>query len=61
MIFMGDLIGIDASFEYGNNVRLLLNYKVNSINVNPIKIITNSVIYKINCFIKETKISEISN
>lgn len=55
---LGELVGIDASFEFCNNVRLLVKCRVNSYAFGTIKIITNSSIYNINYFRKDTEILE---
>ena len=34
---MGDPIRLDASFEYCNNIKLLIKYKENNMNLKPIK------------------------
>ena len=44
----GDLIGLDASFECCNNIKLLINCKTNSTNLKPLKIITNRLMYSLN-------------
>lgn len=56
---LGEPIGIDTSFEFCNNVRLLVKCRVNSYAFDTIIVITNSSIYNINCLKKDTEILEI--
>ena len=56
---MGDLMGLDASFEYCNNIKLLIKCKANNMNLKPIKIITNRSIYKLIFTHCEGEINEI--
>ena len=56
---IGKLIGIDASCEFCNSVRLLIKCRVNSFAFDPIKIITNTVVYNIKCLRNEAEIFEI--
>ena len=53
---MGDLFGLNASFEYCNNIKLLIKCTVNNMNIKPIKIITNRLIYNLKFERSEEKI-----
>ena len=56
---MGDLIGLDASFECCNNIKILIKCKENNMTLKPIKIITNRLVYKLNFQRYEGKVTEI--
>lgn len=56
---MGELIGLDASFERCNNLKLSIICKVNKMKLVPIKIITNRSIYNLDIQRYEGKITEI--
>ena len=56
---IGDFIGIDASFQYDNNVKLLINTKFKqSLHFNK-KVVTNKASYNLNLHSFEGDISEI--
>lgn len=57
--FIGDLIGIDSSYNFCNNVKLLINFKTKNPELKPIKIISNRSIYNLNLYKCEDKISKI--
>lgn len=56
---IGDFIGLDASFKYCNNIKNLINCKVNNLELKPIKVIKNRAIYNLNYRRCEGKILEI--
>ena len=56
---MGELIGLDAFFECCNNIKLLINYKVNNLILKAIKIITNRSLYILSFQRYEGKVTEI--
>lgn len=56
---IGELIGLDVSFESCNNIKLLIKQNVNNKNPKQLKLITNRSTYNLNFQKYDGKISEI--
>ena len=53
---IGNLIGIDASYKYCNNVKILINDQNKNLELNTIKLISKKSIYKLKYYRFEGKI-----
>lgn len=58
---IGNLIGVDATFESNNNLKLLIKHTINNSNPKYLKLITNHATYNFNFQKYDGKISEISS
>ena len=56
---IGNLIGVDATFESNNNLKLLIKHNINNSNPKQLKLITNRATYYFNFQKYDGKISEI--